>query len=128
MGYTNESSLSSAVEIWANIKKFVHPNYVKDTHQNDIALLKLDVPLNLSGNFTLIIYINKCSIFLSPAANIYTINMAVSSDINKTYVGENVVSTGFGKTWKGITSSKIFMKIKKKIDCTLLSESSKWRV
>jgi len=27
--------------------------------------------------------------------------MAVSSDINKTYVGENVVSTGFGKTWKG---------------------------
>jgi Trypsin len=51
MGYTNEASLNSSVEIWANIKKFVHPNYVKDTHQNDIALLKLDVPLNLSGIF-----------------------------------------------------------------------------
>jgi len=65
MGYTDDSSLSSAVEIWANIKKFVHPNYVKDTHQNDIALLKLDVPLNLTGNFLLISYNNKCRVFFS---------------------------------------------------------------
>jgi hypothetical protein len=50
---------------------------------------------------------------LSAAANIYTINMAVSSDINKTYVGNNVVSTGFGKTWNGNFQQNIYENLKK---------------